>query len=430
MKYRDFNIEYPKPYHNGKQWVYEDSPIYQNLLECFLETQRPEGEKNIREKYGNTRLRDPFRKTNKMNIQSYIGHKDSFESVDWVEDDGKIVAAIIFTDISKMSRKVKEITSFTGQKYQLSTNDSYIKEIACYKGYEEQLCELIKRHEGQDNFISQGITVVECDMQNSRMRSVLESLGYVRKDNLISSFADMYGFWFKGFDGQGIEPAQEISLQRLELDVQETDSLMKQILELQQDFSNHYSNYNKGDSWSGIVIRGYGGREDFIIKPTEMSQSWKKDNPEKMEWKVEDTPIRKKLTEVEKFVNLLPFEHERIRILKLDKGEGELQRHTDRQDKEAGIGDRQWARLHFPLKTNPNVEFTQWNTDGTKTREKMRKGELWYLDMRKPHTAVNFGDEDRYHLIIDCKSTPELRDWLVKSSKKYPPNKQTDDYED
>ena len=114
--------------------------------------------------------------------------------------NGKIVAAIIFTDISKMSRKVKEITSFTGQKYQLSTNYSYIKEIAWYKGYEEQLCELIKRHEGQDNFISQGITMVECDMQNSRMRSVLESLGYERKDNLISSFADMYDFWFKGFE--------------------------------------------------------------------------------------------------------------------------------------------------------------------------------------------------------------------------------------
>ena len=110
MKYRDFSVEYPKPYHNGKQWVYEDSPIYQNLLECFLETQRPEGEKNIHEKYGNTRLRDPFRKTNKMNIQSYIGHKDSFEFADWVEDNGKIVAAIIFTDISKMSRKVKELS--------------------------------------------------------------------------------------------------------------------------------------------------------------------------------------------------------------------------------------------------------------------------------------------------------------------------------
>ena len=27
-----------------------------------------------------------------------------------------------------------------------------------------------------------------------------------------------------------------------------------------------------------------------------------------------------------------------------------------------------------------------------------------YLDMRKPHTAVNFGEQDRYHLIIDIKS--------------------------
>ena len=65
MKFRDYDVEIPKPYHNGKQWIYDDTPTYQNLLDCFMETQRPEGEKKIREQYGNTRLRDPFRKINK-----------------------------------------------------------------------------------------------------------------------------------------------------------------------------------------------------------------------------------------------------------------------------------------------------------------------------------------------------------------------------
>ena len=50
--------------------------------------------------------------------------------------------------------------------------------------------------------------------------------------------------------------------------------------------------------------------------------------------------------------------------------------------------------------------------------------------MRKPHTAVNFGEEDRYHLIIDVKSDFHLRNWLENSIEVHPPHKETDDYED
>ena len=72
----------------------------------------------------------------------------------------------------------------------------------------------------------------------------------------------------------------------------------------------------------------------------------------------------------------------------------------------------------------------RWNTDGSKTKAHMRVGELWYLDMRKPHTADNFGEEDRYHLIIDVKSDFHLRNWLENSIEVHPPHKETDDYED
>ena len=158
---------------------------------------------------------------------------------------------------------------------------------------------------------------------------------------------------------------------------------------------------------------------------------WAIENKEKLVWVCEDTPLRKKLYEVEKFIDVLNVDEvERVRILKLSKGEGELERHTDIQDRDAGLNDGQWARLHFPLQTNKNVIFTQWNTDGTETTTRMRLNELWYLDMRKPHTAVNFGEEDRYHLVIDVRSNERLRHWLRKSLRKYPPIKQVADYED
>ena len=37
MKFRDRTIEIPKPFHNGKQWVYEDTPTYDNMQshECM-----------------------------------------------------------------------------------------------------------------------------------------------------------------------------------------------------------------------------------------------------------------------------------------------------------------------------------------------------------------------------------------------------------
>ena len=128
--------------------------------------------------------------------------------------------------------------------------------------------------------------------------------------------------------------------------------LVKQLYKVEDElFTNHYSNYNKDNTWKGIVLRGYGGKEDFIIKPSEMSNSWKKENKEKLDWVVKDTPLRKKLSEVEKFIELLRVDDsdiERIRILKLGKDEGELERHTDIQDKETGVNDGQWARVHFP----------------------------------------------------------------------------------
>ena len=434
MIFRDLNHEYEKPYKKkndqGREiWFYPDN-IYDNILNCFLRTQRPEG--IYKEK---TRLRDPFRKINKFKTQKYLNHseKSDYRELDWVMDnEGVIRAAIIWYDISKMHSKKKNVISFTQRKITLTEVDSYIYDVACDEGYEKWLGFLIEKHYSKHIL---GTTIIECDMQLKRIRDLFVELGFERVDNKVSSFADMYGIWSKQNKlnpVNKIELSQECSLQQLNCIVPTPYKLLEQLKTVEDElFSNHYSNYNKKNTWSGIVLRGYGGKEDFIIKPSEMTNSWKKENAEKLNWECIDTPLRQKLSEVERYVDLLPFEEiERIRILKLSKGEGELERHTDIQDKKAGINDGQWARLHFPLITNDKVIFTQWNTDGSRTKAHMRVGELWYLDMRKPHTAVNFGEEDRYHLIIDVKSDFHLRRWLESSINYHPPHKEADDYED
>ena len=113
MIFRDLNHEYQKPYkkkneRGRKVWFYPDS-IYDNILNCLLRTQRPEG--IYKEK---TRLRDPFRKINKFKTQKYLNHskKSDYRELDWVMDDeGVIRAIIIWYDISKMHSKKKNVVT-------------------------------------------------------------------------------------------------------------------------------------------------------------------------------------------------------------------------------------------------------------------------------------------------------------------------------
>ena len=84
---------------------------YDEILNCFHETQRPEDVKPYKTD-GNTRLRDPFIKINKYKIQQFLGHmkKNEYKEVDWVEDDeGKIKAIILFYDLNKMSTQNKNV---------------------------------------------------------------------------------------------------------------------------------------------------------------------------------------------------------------------------------------------------------------------------------------------------------------------------------
>lgn len=175
-------------------------------------------------------------------------------------------------------------------------------------------------------------------------------------------------------------------------------------------FANHYSNYNKGKSWSALALRGYSDDPTFIEKPSEVMQSKKwRSKYERKEWRLQNTSIYHSFPIVQNLLKALPGEPERIRFMKLAPGGGELQRHTDQADVEAGTAPGQLMRFHYPIVTNPAVQFFMWNHTGIKETHFMGVGYWHYLDVRKPHMAINGGDEDRIHLVVDLWANDDLR---------------------
>ena len=96
------------------------------------------------------------------------------------------------------------------------------------------------------------------------------------------------------------------------------------------------------------------------------------------------------------------------------------------------INNVEWIIAEYRMSRGREYRYTlsYEDTDGTYTKIHMGEGELWYLDIRKPHTAINGGDKNRIHLVIDIRCNKDFRNWLVDSSKKYPQPKEVDDYDE
>ena len=252
-------------------------------------------------------------------------------------------------------------------------------------------------------------------------RFVAKESGYKKVGIKINTFGDIQGVYFKEFQpsvfGHREFPEQNMMLpvEKLVLiktnipDVSNICDIIAQRVEMMDyEFTNHYSNYNKDKSWSAISLRGYSPEWSFITKPAEMSKKWKEENKD-VEFKLQDTELRKMFPEVEELLRWLPGEPHRIRFMNLSPGGGELQRHTDQVDPDAGVNDLKLMRFHFPIVTNKDVIFNQWDWHAELVEAHMQVGECWYLDVRKPHRAINGGTDMRTHLVVDVVANDEVR---------------------
>jgi hypothetical protein len=175
-------------------------------------------------------------------------------------------------------------------------------------------------------------------------------------------------------------------------------------------WKQHYSHYNKRNTWTAFSLRGY--RPDdpgFIIKPSEMSKRWKSENPELLGATCGDTVIARYFPKSMRAVARIPGGKERIRFMRLAHSKGELSRHADVTDRDAGIRDGCVARLHLPVTTHEDVLFESWGLRGERYQMHMAEGGLYYLDQRKPHRVVNHSPVERIHLVVDIFATAELR---------------------
>ena len=252
-------------------------------------------------------------------------------------------------------------------------------------------------------------------------RMIAIAAGYRKLGIKINTFGDIQGVYFKdqpSFLGDRREfkeqnmmlPVEKLVLIKTNIpDVSNICDILAQRVEMMDyKFTNHYSNYNKDKSWSAISLRGYSPEWSFITKPAEMSKKWKEENKD-AEFKLQDTELRKMFPEVEDILRWLPGKPHRIRFMNLSPGGGELQRHTDQVDPDAGVNDYKLMRFHFPIVTNEDVIFNQWDWDANFKSVHMQVGECWYIDVRKPHRAINDGEDMRTHLVIDILANDEVR---------------------
>ena len=180
-------------------------------------------------------------------------------------------------------------------------------------------------------------------------------------------------------------------------------------LHLPDLFANHYSKYNKSKSWSAISLRGFDQLPEMIEKPSAMNDKWQKENGDN-DYFIQDTSLMKEFEPaIGRILAMLPTKIERVRLMKLEPNGGELGRHTDQADKYLGTQDGDIIRLHIPIFTNKDVLFHSWNSEGVEEVTHMGEGELWYLDIRKPHRAVNGGHTERVHLVIDVVANNNIR---------------------
>jgi hypothetical protein len=309
---------------------------------------------------------------------------------------------------SKNVKSKTAIKDFSGNIITSRTKgDMYISRFA----YTDD--KVFKRIKELSNNVSTWITVWQ---ENDKEVENIMKLGFKRICSKVTSHAEILGIYYKGKNTiTQVPKCQEVTLEKI-CDVDVTN-VINELQTLELDYTNHFSKYNTTGGWGALSLQGYLPDYKFTCKPDVMANQW---GQTEQDYKLQYTELWHKLPSIGKLLeNTFPkgTKYDRIRFMKLNKKEGILERHADKPEKNAGVDNGKIARFHFPIETNSNVLFEMWNTEATHLKEKMSIGELWYLDMRKPHRATNTGDTDRVHLVVDVFSNESIRKMLGEENK-------------
>ncbi len=117
-----------------------------------------------------------------------------------------------------------------------------------------------------------------------------------------------------------------------------------------------------------------------------------------------DTPVLAACPSVQALLASVACPLRGVRLLRLASGSS-IREHRD-YDLGWDLGE---IRIHVPILTNPEVEFS---LEGR--RIMMGVGEIWALDLSRPHSVHNRGATDRIHLVLDCRLNDWLAEWIAQ----------------
>jgi mannose-6-phosphate isomerase-like protein (cupin superfamily) len=147
----------------------------------------------------------------------------------------------------------------------------------------------------------------------------------------------------------------------------------------------HMNRHDYEGEWSVLSLRSPGGTLNTFAE-TMNNEGFS------------DTLLLKQCPAIQELLNRLHCEKLSARLLKLQPG-ALIKEHTDKEL----YFEKGEARLHFPVFTNPFVEFYLDNI-----KIQMQEGDCWYINANLPHRLANKGNEGRIHLVVDCR----VNDWL------------------
>lgn len=172
-------------------------------------------------------------------------------------------------------------------------------------------------------------------------------------------------------------------------------TLQAELTAAHNEWQPHLNTYHYTGSWKVFSLRSPGGNHKNII-PDLIGETG-----------FMDTIYMEHFPSVKNLMATIHCPIMAVRFLNLQAG-AEIKQHTD-----SGLAlEKGEARLHFPVFTNPGVEFYCEDE-----RILLNEGECWYLNANLPHRVSNNGLADRIHLVVDCV----VNDWLtgaINSSEK------------
>ena len=347
---------------------------------------------------------DPFKKINWKNIYEADKKGRFFQKTFY----GQLFWAYICTEC-KSKRGIKDIAEDVIGT--IKPGDLQITRFAYGDGHCEAFAaELQDKRTINTSFFKtqKDVWFTDVNMELDTDKKLCKAIGANWLSSKVTAVgSEVRGIWHSGETPQvGVSEYEDIKIKKMNM-----SSINKQeCAELVTEIKDYKEAVNP---WSYDGINGnYGGPEKtwYTIEVVPINPNSKV-----------DYTILEKLPKLAKIVNEITSVDKCtwLVITRVEPKNGVIQRHTD-------IGHDSWnyqtkngpklgrsLRIHFPIQVDEECVFTQVGLDGVEEDFRLKTGEYYYMDKRKPHWVINNSDEYRFHVIMDIECEQKHLDALL-----------------